>query len=220
MIESLPYCVFGVAVVVTVVAQLVLWFRYSCGGKVALNVTALKERVETYAALKKGKGTLSEDHTVDNSELLSAGGHEVLLGTLKKVETKSAALSTIIVFAMGAFLTVVFSDSGAVACSSGSNSCEPNGYDAYGLLTVVAALNLLAPLYHAFVGIGHLDTFDSRVGVDQGKALGAKEMQLNLMSDLLKKERGYRFSKLVSAFVILTYFFVLIADALWVTFGA
>ena len=132
---------------------------------------------------------------------------------MKKIETKSAVLTTVIIFAMGALLNAVFSTP-SQPMVPGIQPKAPNiGYDNYGLLTCCAALGLILPLWFAFKGISHLDTLDSRCGTDKSGPLSAVAMQQGLMDDLLTKESVFRFSWFTCRFIIIAYFILLLLDA-------
>lgn len=165
---------------------------------------SLIERMESYALLKGGGNTYSPDF------LLTPSGHEVLLGTLKKVEQKNAVLVGFLVFFFTIFATVVFSDS-----SGGDGPAAKTGshYDVYGLFTVVLAVALLLPLYLAFQGIKQIDQSNYWDQMYMSRRCAARQLQRSLMEDLLRKEKGFHFSRNVTFFSLFFYIAVLALDA-------
>ena len=167
------------------------------------NESRLRDRLEGYARLKSPDA---------KSDEIAAISHEVLLGTLKKVEGKSAVLTTILVFAIGIFINAAYGGS----CGTEA-ACR---YDAYGLLAAGAAALLVLPLYFAFLGIYHLDLYDMSHLCEGRRDELVDTLRRGLMQDLLNKERGYRFSRNVTAAVLLIFVAALFVDAAMLTAGA
>ncbi|MPL71191.1 hypothetical protein SDC9_16964 [bioreactor metagenome] len=160
------------------------------------NRESLIQRLEAYALLKAAT-TCEPDG--EGHYQLTAGGHEVLLGTLKKIEAKSAVLSTILVFAIGAFLAYGF---------SGGDDHVSKKMFAAGVIVL-----LLLPLGFSFVGIRHLDVVTiSDAGELSGQCL-ASRLQTDLVKDLSLKEYGFRFSLNASGVVIISAILVIVLDA-------
>ena len=114
------------------------------------------------------------------ANLLSAGRHEVLLGTLKKFEQKSATLTTVLVFALAFFLSVAYED---------------GEWGGYGSLAVLFASVMIAPTYFAFGAMRQLDTWDCRREIVPDSLTLPRFLQRSLIRDLIRKERAFWFAK-------------------------
>jgi hypothetical protein len=162
-----------------------------CASKRHESDQRLKERMLGYAKLKAKCACQIE--SCPNS-LLPYCAHEVLLGTLKKVETKSATMTTILVFALSAFVAIAFQD--------GSYSC-------YGSVIVIVASLLILPLFFAFSGIRQLDSIN--IANTPAEDL-PQRLQSDLLRDLRKKERGFRFSRISLLYTILFLVLILVLE--------
>ena len=110
------------------------------------------------------------------SDLLTSMEHEVLLGTLKKVEAKNAAL----------FQAFTFIAAGNLALISSESYAQIREY-------LVSILVLSLPFFWASLqGMKQVDQLDMPTTSDS-EAL-AKEMQDALKRDLLVKEASYDFA--------------------------
>lgn len=195
----------GCLIVIIVFAAEIGWLAMaSCSRILSCNRTQenLVNRLEAYACLKQERrsGAPCNRAYYASEYALLPGGHEVLLGTLKKIESKSAVLSAILVFAIGAFLTYGF--------AGGDDDENIRKSFASGVTFL-----LLFPLWFSFVGIRHLDSRSiSDIGSEPRKKL-ALRLQTDLMKDLLLKEYGFRFSLNASGVVIIFAIFVIVLDA-------
>ncbi|MBY6090749.1 hypothetical protein [Maritimibacter alkaliphilus] len=180
--------------------------------------TALKERLESLAKLKPAVGQCAcrkpaelssqqgtklpaqQGRACSSSDfLLSAGAHEVLLGTLKKVENKSSVLAALIVFAISVF--------GNIAFSTDHNASEL--FSQFGRsLALWAVFLLIIPLLAAFRGLRHLETAHSLRKPDSDSM--EKHLQESLMSDLIVKEALFRLSLIASGFLTVSGLFGLV----------
>ncbi len=173
-------------------------FRATC-----CNHDAVISRMEAYANLKRG----GVDRTAGPfaSARLSADGFAVLLGTLKKIEQKSATLVAILIFLISALLTVVL-----------GVELKPNGAieesDLFRIAMSSFALLLIFPLLHAFVGIRQIDQRDY-ASIKCCRPENSMEKQL--IEDLLRKERAFDFSRRAVLTISLTVLLLPFARLLW-----
>ena len=136
----------------------------------------LDERLESYAKMK-GE---SEAPDVETTGLLSSGQHEVLLGTLKKVEAKNGTLFTALTFVAAATVALIASENGGIP--------KP---------IISGFLFLQIPFFWASLrGMKQVDQWSS-----DGKDV--VEMQAELKNDLLTKEVCFRFS-MTGIFLLIT----------------
>jgi hypothetical protein len=158
-------------------------------------------RMEAYALLKRG----SDICDVAENRCLSSGAHEVLLGTLKKVEQKSSVLTAIIVFSFGIFTSAVYDDA--------------ESYDMYGWLALTLGVGLCLPLFFSFIGIRQIDqtNFQYESGCERPQI--ATALQEALIVDLVSKERAFHFSRHVTTTLIILFIGALVADALLGFYG-
>ncbi|RWR13882.1 hypothetical protein [Paenirhodobacter populi] len=151
----------------------------------------LRDRLEWYAIMKSCS---AEKYTYlpkkdlnfnPTGMLLSARQHDILLGTLKKIETKSTAVAVISIF----LATLI---AGALD--------DPNDVSYLRILTLYLALSFLSVMLVVAVdGAGHLGQRHYRSlrfgGCIRGQGVGApimgRELQRALMHDLLKKEASF-----------------------------
>lgn len=210
MIAAIPSGVVPIAALIGLLCEFILLITLRNVGTLVGNEEGLRSRLDGYARLKMDKEDQKDPKGVEGC--LSPSAHEVLLGTIKKVEAKSSALSTVIIFALATFTAVVF----------GGGCSEPekcSACDNYGLIAASAAALLVLPLYFSLVGMRHLDLICNRSGSNDACYLEPYEMQKALMEDLLKKEKGYRFSWLVTQWVVILFVLVLVSDAFLSTTG-
>ncbi|TMV90300.1 hypothetical protein FGG78_12955 [Thioclava sp. BHET1] len=164
----------------------------------------LKHRLVAYSSLSNEEVCGDEN---GHGAFLDGNAHAILLGTLKKVETKSATLASIIVFILG------FSLASVVAILVAVVALDSKSAKTYELLRPIlasvsfAGLVSLLPLYWSLAGIKQIDQHDFLM---LSSASREREMQKALMRDLLKKESRFRFSTWlvfgISAFVIIVVF--------------
>ena len=128
----------------------------------------LRLRLRGYAkltAVSGGQGGLSD------FGYLSKDPHEILLGTLKKVEQKNAVLVTIIVFALSVMA---------------GSLLAPGDYTKYDYVITVFVASLIPPLFFSFQGIRQLDQRNFRhLQVKASEEIAAKLLQDALVSDLM-----------------------------------
>ena len=160
---------------------------------------AVIRRMAAYSNLKSPN--LSEKATPINGFYLTSGAHEVLLGTLKKVEAKSAALTSVIVFSLTIFI-------GSIVASG--------TYDNFDRLLAILATCLILPLIFSFRGIYQLDQSDFRktTDYDSDPKRVSKALQGKLMDDLISKERSFRFSRKVTMFSISILLLILVLQVM------
>ena len=137
------------------------------------NYAQVSLRMDTYARLQGIE-------VVDASEdrILGPDGYKILLGILKKIESKSNFLAALVIFAAIAFLTLISID-------------VP--YDDWGRREICLGC-ASALMYIGLLLVGnfhHLDQAAANVAL--GKSLGdeggmLKEMEKQLIDDLLRKE--------------------------------
>ncbi|MGR3632205.1 MAG: hypothetical protein ACU0A8_08835 [Limimaricola soesokkakensis] len=143
---------------------------------------ALRDRLEAYAQMK-GEGF----QEFGPGLMLTTGQHEVLLGILKKVEAKNAALTTFWVFGLGSLLSF-----------SVSNGTILNRNPGFAISLSVLFFPFLVA---SIAGMKQLDQFHLwRLRSDKlqgGEGLSMR-MQMALMLDLRSKELLYRASHLAA----------------------
>lgn len=165
--------------IVVLVAELVVWLCIS--GDYPRERGAARKgvllRIKGYAILKK-EGCKSVNQIYEG--ILPAGEHEVVLGTLKKVEQKNAVLVSILIFALAVLVSLSYSES-----LSASQQC----------FFVVLLTGLIPPFCVAFSGFVQLDQRDFRLMcVRSDEKVAASRLQDALLSDLMRKEHAFRFS--------------------------
>ncbi|WP_156113538.1 hypothetical protein [Paracoccus sanguinis] len=131
-------------------------------------------RMETYAALKPGE---DKDRVPPNMERTSKLAHEVLLGTLKKVEAKSASLLVIWTLFVSSLFVVI--------------TTLPAVEKQLRAVLVAFVLFCLPTIILLTKCFKQLDLMDLPVG----KKTSATGMQSYLFFDLAEKERLYRFAQ-------------------------
>lgn len=135
------------------------------------NADILRRRLAGYA-----EAGLKPDNNQQTNGLLPIAEHQILLGTLKKVELKATSLAAVLVFIAIALVTV------------GANDLKDIG-------TGLWFYCLLLPLLPMFMAL----TFDffqkDNLSFDPAdKRSNAKQLQDALMQDLLRKEHCFRFA--------------------------
>ncbi|MGB3147407.1 MAG: hypothetical protein WBA91_06570 [Paracoccaceae bacterium] len=126
-----------------------------------------------YAKLSAGSVTGSEH---GSGAFLDGEAHKILLGTLKKIESKNASLATIIALIMGFSLNASVGQSSHVLQVAGA----------------IGSLAMLMPLYFSLAGMRQVDQHDFTL---ISKPDRERSMQIELMRDLLLKEQMFRFAK-------------------------
>ncbi|MCC5961233.1 MAG: hypothetical protein JJU08_18035 [Rhodobacteraceae bacterium] len=145
----------------------------------------LKLRLRAYAKLSECDANDCGEAIPEDHILLGKNAHRILLGTLKKIEAKNAALISLAAILVGV---------GAILASLEDHQKLPAMHLAFvflGLLTIV-------PMYQLFRGIKQVDQYDFYFEIcfdDSNMAKAMKALQLGLMHDLLTKERAFRFAK-------------------------
>ncbi|WP_420343144.1 hypothetical protein [Paenirhodobacter sp.] len=168
--------------------------RCSSRGKTSFSSEDLKPRMEAYASLSNRDVTGPKD---DDKIILNAEAHQILLGTLKKVEAKSATLASVVVFALGFSLASIVA---IMVAGSGAGTVPPATATPQNLLLFafsVSAFIMLLPLCWSLKGIRQIDQHDFVKLKESDPNVRASAMQDALMEDLLKKERMFRQSQSV-----------------------
>ncbi|MBC6437869.1 MAG: hypothetical protein GDA52_06990 [Rhodobacteraceae bacterium] len=127
--------------------------------------------------------------------------HEVLLGTLKKIEAKGAVNTTILVFA----LTI----SVAILLTPSVHSLETEVQNL--VLTFISLLIL--PTWMAFRGTYQIDQLNFPGCSGSGFCL-KKRMQDDLIDDLLAKERAFRFTRNSTQVTIIGFLLIVVLDGI------
>jgi hypothetical protein len=175
---------FPIMIVICVVAMVWLWTED--GGSRSVRGVSLEERLKGYASLSAGGPKICEPSA---SEV-----HQILLGTLKKVEFKNSILLTVLIFLEAA----------ALAAWSDQSFREPESVQMSAML--LAAFGLFPSLIAGLLGIRQLDTQDLRGrGISNHFEL-QEQLRSDLMADLERKERLFRFSQ-YSTMVALCFLF-------------
>lgn len=133
-----------------------------------------KHRMEAYAALKPGK---DEDRVPPNMERTSRLAHEVLLGTLKKVEAKSASLLVVWTLFVSSLFVVI--------------TTLPAAEAHLRALLIAFVLFCLPTIILLTKCFKQLDFMDLPVG----EKTFPSTLQSYLFFDLTEKERLYRFAQ-------------------------
>ena len=170
---------------------------------VALSIFVLLSMSITYYLIKQGMGSRHRRsqpnfHDLDirlkayaklKGALASETEHEVLLGTLKKIEAKNVGLTTFWIFLITSILLVATSG---------------DFLEIFWLrpLLLTSAFLTIPFLISSIQGLKQLDQISTNKAIEAEKSLCscdkidriAKQMQEDLKTDLLKKETAYRFS--------------------------
>jgi len=156
---------------------------------------ALRKRMCAYALLKENTCN-SQPKCCDR---LSPLAHEVLLGTLKKVEQKSLGLNVFLVLALTVGANV------ALNHKFGGNDIER--------LVLLLLTALLLPLFSSFRGLVQIDQADFIDKGDNQKEIepAADSLQRQLLDDLMGKEQAFRFSLNTTKWSVSIFFFVVLA---------
>lgn len=142
-----------------------------------------RERLGHYAAMKSSCATiyhppLKNTHFVPTAYLLDESQHDILLGVLKKVEAKSAAVAVVAVLAFDLI--------------AGNVSNVGNPFSRF-LIGEVAGL-LIAALVFSLDAASHLGQPDYRRMLTRREkptaVVRGRELQRDLVHDALKKEAG------------------------------
>jgi len=164
-----------------------------------------RRRMGAYAELKKGNETEASCQCKKETScpgVLPPAAHEVLLGTLKKVEQKSAVNTTILVFALTISLVILLQPT--------LPSLPPQVKNL--VLTFVSLLIL--PTFLAFRGTYQLDQLDFPGCSNNGFCL-KKRMQDDLIKDLLEKERAFRFTRNSTMYTIIGLLLIVVLDGIY-----
>jgi len=181
-----------------------VWWRFKLS-----DYGPIKQRMEAYSRLK---GKLETEPHCElchiklksekcNSYELTPGAHEVLLGTLKKIESKNAILLTILLFSLSLF-------SGAVL------SANLNEEGVKNMAYLVMAL-LILPLLCSFRGIRQIDQSDFPCKGISDQARDSKRLQSELMGDLISKERAFKFSEMATKVSVICLLLIVVVDGLF-----
>ncbi len=151
----------------------------------------IRKRLQAYAMISNGQRDFERS---ERTGTLTVKEHAILLGILKKIEQKSAVLSTIIVFIMAAFLSGFY---------------QSNGHEVERSILGWAAGCIFPAFLAAFVGIRHID-----LGHTYGRWFSSTEeharfIQRQLIDDLVRKECCYKFSWYLVLIVCSLLFFSL-----------
>ena len=163
-----------------------------------IDLTEINGRMEFYAILKA-------DATTPVSKALE---HEVLLGMLKKVEGKNAALATILTFVVGSLLSFMLD----------GDTLPPAA-----TTTAIFMPIFIALLVSALIGMRHLDDRNYRNIIsqarieDQAALEFAQALQTDLKYDLFLKERAFG---LALGGTILAAIISLLSVSIYILFGA
>lgn len=166
---ELPNFVAFIALVSVLCAEYFFWLCLGSAG--ARDEVILRRRLAGYAEVALKPNGKPKTHG-----LLPVAEHQILLGTLKKVELKATSLAAILVFIAIALVTV------------GANDLKR-------VETGLRFYCMLLPLLPMFVAL----TFDffqkDNLSFDPAdKRSDAKQLQDALMQDLLRKEHCFRFA--------------------------
>ena len=163
---------------------------------------ALNRRIEYYASLKGAPVASTE-----NASRLDEVAHEVLLGTLKKVEAKNASLTTLWVFLITSMLLLATSE-----------ALKEVAYikELMSALIFVAFPFLLSSL----AGMKQLDQIDAnRILTSTCSARDAAlRMQNQLKRSLIAKETDFRFSYCGAAglvFILMLFCVAFVLNFIW-----
>ncbi|MFC0340915.1 hypothetical protein [Paracoccus niistensis] len=141
----------------------------------------LRMRLSGYV---RAKGTMQVSSSLSSFVPLTPAEHEILLGTLKKVEAKNAAMVAVHTFFAGFLFSSLSGEAGTPRTM---------------LYSIFLAFEIIF-LAAAVVGVRQLDNYSLRKVL---RKFGGKrdfdvqlKLQQDLMDDLLVKERLHRFSSL------------------------
>lgn len=163
----------------------------------------IRERLGHYAAMKSSCATIyhppaKSTHFVPTAYLLDERQHDILLGVLKKVEAKSAAVAVVAVLAFDLI--------------AGTVSDVHNPFSRF-LIGEVAGL-LVAALVFSLDAASHLGQPDYRRMLTRPKKpiaeIRGRELQRDLVHDALRKEAGLHafFGLTVVSIALLGIFFL------------
>lgn len=184
------------------------WSFLNCGLSQARR--DVRTRLNAYARLKPRVQPASARYRSHSASLLSAGAHEVLLGTLKKVEAKNASLATILVFVASIFANpvVVFT--------------KHDGLSEFQGLFFKFALIPMGPLVAVLIaasvwGMRQIDNSAFYHLWDRRTFSGpiTEKLQSDLIDDLIFKERLFKvcFISAIGVLLYLALAYVLLASA-------
>jgi hypothetical protein len=217
LFANLDQCLATLFIVFVGVVQWVFWFGMS--GNFPVRKSNLwgdvKLRMEGYASLKPPseckKCSTSTGVRPSGCALLSPLEHEVLLGTLKKVEQKNGILLTILIFSLTLLLGPLLE-----SYPNDKTNVLPVVNDGANYILIVFVASFVAPLFVAFAGIVQLDQWNFRLlSVKYCKQTSAENLQDALISDLMRKERAFCFSANCTKYSVIIFLVLVIVDAVF-----
>ena len=149
-----------------------------------IDYSLLKARLRHYAFMLEGK---KADVLPQTGLILNGAQHKVLLGIIKKIETKNAVLSAINVFLVLALLRVLVDFQVA----------QGGPWLFYASLSAATAAVFL--IVARLDGISHLSQTQSSAIILSNRTVAPVEMQKALMANLLQKEAVFSMSLYVVA---------------------
>jgi hypothetical protein len=140
---------------------------------------------------------------IPSRPILSSASHKILLGVLKKIETKNAVTLAVIIFLLGGLLSIF------------SAVKETDGFLVLFYLFIVGFL--AGPLLAGIDGAGHLGQPKYvRLANRCCECCRAKDLQKQLLKDLVAKEYAFQITRWIIAAAILAE----LALLLWLSFSA
>ena len=173
------------AVVLIAECLLLVCLARDFDSKDVASIDAIRLRMAAYAELKPA---LNTKNLTKRRAILSADQHEVLLGTLKKVEHKNAILVTVTIFA----LSVLVAAQIGVGVSTQMK-------DVFTIFT----FSFILPLCRAFSGFVQLDQRNFRRLEVTTVSTAAWNLQRSLLIDLMRKEFAFRFAFISVRFLVI-----------------
>lgn len=180
----------GFLMMLVLVYVAMVWLWTEDGGMRSLTSPTTEERLRAYAALSNGGPVFREPAPKEV--------HQILLGTLKKVELKNSVLLTVLIFLEAA----------AFGAWGVSQFKYPSSPEVAALL--LAAFALFPSLLAGLRGIRQLDTFDLRGRGTLSQFELQRVLRGDMMQDLEKKERLFRFAS-YSTKLTLSFLFIYLA---------
>lgn len=171
----------------------------------------LKERLDNYGLMQNLDPELNGDRTINSllpisstRPVLSSGSHKILLGVLKKIETKNAVAMSVVFL----LLSGMWSLAGDVR--------EYGAGFPYAYAAIIGFL--VGPLFAGLDGLGHIGqphyTNLSKRSSNSDYRSGefrARQMQQRLMLDLVAKEYGFQAKIGVIAIAVLLVLLLVIS---------
>ncbi|OUS04365.1 hypothetical protein A9Q96_15570 [Rhodobacterales bacterium 52_120_T64] len=179
-----------------------IWTRFHNTG----NNEQIIDRMTAYADLKSNNCDDKCAHKMNGSKLMSSGAHEVLLGTLKKVEAKNSALIAIIVFAVAILMGSILSD-------------KPDLDDGLKKLMVVFVTLLILPTLASFRGIRQIDQIDFPCRGIADEQNSKVRLETHLLRDLIGKERAFRFALVTTKCTVTGLMVIVVLDEILSSIG-